>query len=105
PAFRAEPHDTSRHVNQYLSLDAEFGFIEDHQDVMLVVQNVITAMMTEMRDVSASGVEITDVPTEIPQIHFRDALALLGAPGDEPDLAPAHERALGEWALQEHGSP
>lgn len=105
PAFRAEPHDTSRHVSQYLSLDAEFGFIEDHQDVMLVVQNVITAMMTEMRDVSASGVEIPDVPTEIPQIHFRDALALLGAPGDEPDLAPAHERALGEWALQEHGSP
>ena len=29
---------------------------------------------------------------------------IAGAPADEPDLAPAHERALGEWALREHGS-
>ena len=44
------------------------------------------------------------VPDEIPVIHFRDALALVGAPADEPDLAPEHERALGEWALERHGS-
>ena len=44
------------------------------------------------------------VPDEIPVIHFRDALELVGAPADEPDLAPEHERALGEWALAEHGS-
>ena len=35
------------------------------------------------------------VPDEIPVIHFRDALALVGAPEDEPDLAPEHERAIG----------
>jgi nondiscriminating aspartyl-tRNA synthetase len=29
PVFRAEPHDTTRHVNEYVSLDVEFGFIED----------------------------------------------------------------------------
>ena len=44
------------------------------------------------------------MPDEIPVLHFRDALAIAGAPADEPDLAPAHERALGEWALAEHGS-
>ena len=44
------------------------------------------------------------VPGEIPVVHFRDALALAGAPEDEPDLAPEHERALGAWALEEHGS-
>ena len=44
------------------------------------------------------------VPDEIPVIHFADALALVGAPADEPDLAPEHERALGAWALAEHGS-
>lgn len=104
PAFRAEPHDTSRHVSQYLSLDAEFGFIRDHQDVMRVLRDCLAAMMTEMKAVEAQGVSIPDVPAEIPQIHFRDALAMLGAPDDEPDLAPEHERALGEWALQEHGS-
>jgi nondiscriminating aspartyl-tRNA synthetase len=44
------------------------------------------------------------VPDEIPAVHFGDALKLLGAPTDEPDLAPAHERWLGEWALREYGS-
>lgn len=104
PAFRAEPHDTSRHVSQYLSLDVELGFIRDHQDVMLVVREVVAGMVAEMSDVSAPGVEIPSVPATIPQIHFRDALAMLGVPEDEPDLAPEHERALGEWALSEYGS-
>ena len=44
------------------------------------------------------------VPDEIPVLHFSEALALVGAPADEPDLAPEHERALGAWALAEHGS-
>ena len=49
------------------------------------------------------------VPENIPHIHFAEALALVGdALGqdlrDEPDLAPEHERALGAWALAEHGS-
>jgi len=44
------------------------------------------------------------VPEEIPVLHFRDALALVGAPEDEPDLSPEHERALGAWALERHGS-
>lgn len=103
PAFRAEPHDTSRHVSQYLSLDAEFGFIESHQDVMLVVRDVIAGMIRQMQAVE-SGIELPDVPKEIPQVHFRDALAMVNARADEPDLAPEHERALGEWALQEHSS-
>ena len=104
PAFRAEPHDTSRHVSQYLSLDAELGYIEDHQDVIRVVRNVIVAMMAEMRRIEAAGVTIPDVPPEIPQIQFRDALSMLGVPEGEPDLAPEHERALGDWAMREHGS-
>ena len=34
PVFRAEPHDTARHLAEYVSLDAELGFIRDHRDVM-----------------------------------------------------------------------
>lgn len=104
PAFRAEPHDTSRHVSQYLSLDAELGFIEDHQDVMRVVRDVIAAMIAEMVEVDVPAITIPDVPAEIPQIHFREALQKVGAQDGEPDLAPEHERALGEWAMKEHGS-
>ena len=48
--------------------------------------------------------ELPDVPDEIPVVHFADALKLVGAPEDEPDLAPAHERALSAWAREEHGS-
>jgi nondiscriminating aspartyl-tRNA synthetase len=54
--------------------------------------------------VERTGAAIPVVPEEIPVIHFRDALALVGAPEDEPDLAPEHERALGAWAQAEHGS-
>jgi nondiscriminating aspartyl-tRNA synthetase len=50
------------------------------------------------------GVAPPAVPEEIPAVHFAEALKIAGAPADEPDLAPAHERALGEWARREHGS-
>ncbi len=33
PVFRAEPHDTIRHINEYVSLDVEMGFVRDHRDV------------------------------------------------------------------------
>ncbi|MEO6983225.1 MAG: aspartate--tRNA(Asn) ligase [Edaphobacter sp.] len=110
PAFRAEPHDTSRHVSQFLSLDAEMGFIRDHQDVMLVVRDVIAGMMAAMATVNTPHeVSIPEVPTQIPAIHFERALELVGqALGqdlrDEPDLAPEHERWLGDWAYREYGS-
>jgi nondiscriminating aspartyl-tRNA synthetase len=48
--------------------------------------------------------DVPEVPQVIPEIHFTDALELVGAHPDEPDLAPAHERALSAWAVREHGS-
>jgi nondiscriminating aspartyl-tRNA synthetase len=50
--------------------------------------------------------EITppQIPEEVPVLHFADALRLVGADPDEPDLAPEHERALGAWAREERGS-
>ncbi len=50
------------------------------------------------------AIDVPVVPEEIPLLHFREALEIAGAPADEPDLAPAHERALGDWAKAEHGS-
>src|SRR6266849_3707233 len=44
PVFRAEPHDTTRHIAQYTSLDAEFGFITDDHDVMAMLREVIAGM-------------------------------------------------------------
>jgi nondiscriminating aspartyl-tRNA synthetase len=40
----------------------------------------------------------------MPLIDFAEALRIAGATPDEPDLAPAHEMAIGEWGAREHGS-
>jgi nondiscriminating aspartyl-tRNA synthetase len=85
--FRAEPHDTGRHLAEYTSLDAELGFIRDHFDVMTVVREAIARMM------SAVGELGVDVPAEIPWVHFADTGV------DDVDLAPTDERRIGE----EHG--
>ncbi len=109
PVFRAEPHDTVRHLAEYVSLDVELGFIEDHREVIACLRDVVAGMVDGIREHAAPaverlGLELPEVPAELPTIHFREALEIAGAPADEPDLNPAHERALGEWAKAEHGS-
>ncbi|TDO52262.1 nondiscriminating aspartyl-tRNA synthetase [Kribbella sp. VKM Ac-2527] len=109
PVFRAEPHDTVRHLAEYVSLDAEFGFIQNHRDVLAVLRDVVAGMLAAVGSRAAGaldllGVKVPEIPTEVPVIHFAEALALAGADPDEPDLSPADERAIGEWALREHGS-
>ena len=109
PVFRAEPHDTVRHLAEYVSLDAEVGFITDHRDVLAVLRDVLAGMIAEIRATASDEAELMDaclpeVPDEIPIVHFRDALRLVGADPAEPDLAPEHERQLGRWARQEFES-
>jgi nondiscriminating aspartyl-tRNA synthetase len=113
PVFRAEPHDTTRHLNQYTSLDAEMGFIEDHHTVIRMLRTTIAGMVDAVREeaeaVSLLKLDLPDVPDTIPVVHFSDALEMLSeALGEdvrhEPDLAPAHERWLGEWAQREYSS-
>jgi nondiscriminating aspartyl-tRNA synthetase len=109
PVFRAEPHDTVRHLAEYVSLDVELGFVEDHREVMACLRDVVAGMVTGIQEYAATaverlGLELPDVPEKIPTIHFREALEIAGAPADEPDLSPAPERALGAWAQSEHGS-
>jgi nondiscriminating aspartyl-tRNA synthetase len=85
PVFRAEPHDTGRHLAEYVSLDAELGFIDDHRDVMAVVETCVSAML------AAAGLE---PPGPIPVVRFEDVRT-----GSEPDLAPDDERRI----CREHG--
>jgi nondiscriminating aspartyl-tRNA synthetase len=114
PVFRAEPHDTTRHINEYVSLDVELGFIENHFTVMDVLRDVLAHIFTSLNerysvDLSLTGAQLPTVPATIPHIHFADAqeliLKLHGVDvRGEPDLSPQDERWLGEWAQQEHGS-
>ncbi|MFB9628221.1 aspartate--tRNA(Asn) ligase [Nonomuraea helvata] len=107
PVFRAEPHDTVRHLAQYTSLDAELAFIRDHRDVMAVLREAVAGMLESVRLRASAAVELLgavlpEVPAEIPAIHFTEAQELTGSA--EPDLSPAQERWLCEWAVREHGS-
>jgi nondiscriminating aspartyl-tRNA synthetase len=114
PVFRAEPHDTARHLAQYTSLDAELGFITDHQDVMLVLRDTIAGMVAAVEfrarpALDLLGVSLPEIPDEIPQVHFCEAQDMIAEQSDhdphgEPDLSPADERWLCEWALRKHGS-
>ena len=115
PVFRAEKHFTRRHINEYVSLDVEFGFIENHFTVMAMLTEVIRGILEHLQaehtnDLALLEVSLPLLGESIPHLHITDAQRLLSerygmadALG-EPDLAPEHERLLGEWARQEHGS-
>lgn len=114
PVFRAEPHDTSRHVNEYVSLDVEFGFIQDHFSVMRLLREVMAGILGHLQanntaDLQLLKIQLPKVAQEIPHIHFSQAqeliLKLHGVDvRGEPDLSPQDERWLGQWAEDEHGS-
>jgi nondiscriminating aspartyl-tRNA synthetase len=114
PVFRAEPHDTTRHLNEYLSLDVEIGFIENHFSIMTLLRDVIAAILNTFSEQYSNELELLHVhmpvvPVQIPHIHFADAQELIlklykvDVRG-EPDLSPQDERWLGEWAQREYGS-
>ena len=114
PVFRAEPHDTTRHLNEYVSLDAEMGFITDHHTVMTLLRDTLAGIMATLQagyaaELQSLHVDLPEVPTQIPTIQFTEAQDLIfqrhGVDNrGEPDLAPQDERWLGEWARAEHGS-
>ncbi len=114
PVFRAEPHDTIRHINEYVSLDVEFGFIDDHFTVMALLREVMAGIFDHLRvryagELALLAAALPAVPAEIPHIHFADAQELIFQRHGvdvrgEPDLSPQDERWLGEWAQSEHGS-
>jgi nondiscriminating aspartyl-tRNA synthetase len=114
PVFRAEPHDTTRHINEYVSLDVEFGFIENHFTVMALLRDVLAGILHTLEEQGAEElrllhVQMPAVPEEIPSVHFVEAQELIYSRHGvdvrgEPDLSPQDERWLGEWAQQEFGS-
>ena len=114
PVFRAEPHATVRHTNEYVSLDVEFGFIRDHFDVMALLTRLLRAMLAHLQEhhpnpLEKLAVQMPLAPDTFPRIDFPDALQLIYERygedcRQEPDLSPQHERWLGEWAKAEHQS-
>jgi nondiscriminating aspartyl-tRNA synthetase len=112
--YRAEPHSTTRHINEYTSMDFEMGFIKDHTDVMEIQKGLIKYIMKSLNETCSAeflclGASIPNVPEEIPVMKLREAQALITKETgedcmNEPDLDPAHERWLCEYSAKTFNS-
>ncbi len=105
-AYRAEPHYTTRHLNEFLSLDMEIGFIQDHTDIMHVLTQVLGHVLGVLEqdhqpDLASLGVVLPRM-SDVPVVDFEEAQDMLATLyGEEPnadDLSPSQERALCRWA-------
>src|SRR3989344_5123596 len=108
--YRAEKHSTTRHLNEYTSLDIEMGFIKDHTDVMAIENGFLKHLEQTLRanmknEFKLLNADIPKVPDEIPRMKLREAQALITKETGkdcthEPDLEPEHERWLCTYAKE-----
>ena len=108
--YRAEEHNTSRHLNEYLSLDYEMGFIENEHDVMDVEEGFIIHLFNRLNSDHAKALEIygqtLPVPDKIPRMPIKEACAILEREYNKRlqgyDLDPEGEKLICEWAKKNH---
>ena len=113
PVFRAEHHDTSRHLNEYISMDFEMGFIESFEDIMQMETGVLKYIMNLLKTEYQNEVELLhiDIPeiTEIPVLKFMEAKEIIMKkfkyqPTDMKDFDPEEEQILGKYAKKQFNS-
>jgi nondiscriminating aspartyl-tRNA synthetase len=112
--FRAEPHFTTRHVNEYISLDGEMGFIDDFTDVskMLnkILKKVFSIINTEGEEYLKSyNVVPSEVPDEIPSIKLSEMRKIIKKEygysiPKETDIDPKGEVFAGKYAKEKFNS-
>jgi nondiscriminating aspartyl-tRNA synthetase len=111
-AYRAEKHDTPRHLNEYVSLDVEMGFIESEQDLMDLEVGILGHIFAGVRSKHPEILEEygAEVPTaealeKTPRISHDEAKEILGKRLGKRtfEINPEGERELCDWAREEHG--
>jgi len=111
--YRAEDHATSRHINEYLSLDFEMGFIDAYTDVIDVERGFLKQMVENIGKTCADEMALlkAELPKtgDTPEIRLKDALAILAKDYKRDtkgmvDLDPEGERQICDYALKTHGS-
>ncbi|MCE7936279.1 aspartate--tRNA(Asn) ligase [Candidatus Saccharibacteria bacterium CPR2] len=113
PAFRAELSATTRHVCEVTMLDIEMGFIESHEDVLNLVQDLTSSVLRkiyeecseELRSLNAPELILTDnFPRySVTQIHELYSKATGNNTTGEKDLFPDEERWICDWAKKNDG--
>jgi len=110
--FRAEPHFTSRHINEFVGLDAEMGFIDGSDDVMDELEETMKYVLQKVKENCARELEKyganVEIPEKIPRIKFSEALDILKKEFKKEiggnDIDPEGERLICEWAKKEKRS-
>ncbi len=114
PVFRAEKHFTTRHVNEYISLDAEMAYIKTFSDIQKVLTKVMAHIFAQIakhnqNELAAYGATVPAVPKKIPSLKLADAKRTIKEkygyeiPADT-DIDPEGERLVGRYAAEELGS-
>ncbi len=113
PVFRAEKHNTPRHLNEYTSMDFEVGFIRSFTDLMCFetgyLQHAMALLASEYAaDLKRLNVTLPDV-SRIPTVRFDEIKRLVAEKygrntRDPYDLEPEEEQLISRYAKEEWGS-
>jgi aspartyl-tRNA synthetase len=114
PAFRADPSFTSRHATEFISVDAEISWIETHEDVMAMHEQLMVAGLTAVKEKhgeeikAAFDVEVTVPTVPFPRIPLAEAKGIVAERGYEvpradDDMDPEGERRISEYVKEEFG--
>ena len=113
PVFRAEKHDTSRHLNEYTSVDFEMGFISSFREIMEMETAMLQYTMKYLAENYEKELTLLNltlpVIEKIPSVTFREAKVKVAEAykrtvKDWEDFEPEEEKLLSELILQETGS-
>lgn len=110
PVYRAEKHATSRHINEYIGLDFEMGYIDSMYDVMVMETAVLQHIMSVLKENYSYEIELlgADIPniTDIPSVTLVEAKEILGEKGSKNklDLEPDDEVGLCQYAKEKYGT-
>ncbi len=112
--FRAEPHFTTRHVNEYISLDGEMAMIDSFRDVMVMLNKVMKGVIDHINSngekyLKMYNIEPIIVPENIPRVKLSEIKQIIKdrysyeIPA-ETDIDPEAERLACRYAKEEFGS-
>lgn len=113
PVFRAEKHNTKRHLNEYTSLDLEMGYIDGFEDIMAMESGYLQYAMELLKREYAKEVEILGIrlpgADRIPAVRFSEIKELAAEKYNHKirnpfDLEPEEEVLIGRYAKEEWDS-
>ena len=110
PVFRAEKHNTKRHLNEYTSLDFEMGYIDGFEDIMAMETGFLQYMMAMLAKDYAKELKILNITlpdvSKIPAVRFDEIKRLVAEKYDRKiknpfDLEPEEEMLISRYAKEE----